>query len=102
MKTLTPIDSKKKAHLSVQLESQEKADLEMIAKGKSRSVHHLMREAVREYIAEEKARIAFYDRGLVALAGYDTTGLHTTFEEMQTWAKNRKQNKSLPVPSCHK
>jgi predicted transcriptional regulator len=101
MKTLTSTETKKKAHLSVQLETQEKADLEMIARGKDRSVHYLMREAVREYIQEEKAKIAFYERGLSAIADYDATGLHTTFEEMKTWAKDRKQNTSLPVPPCH-
>jgi hypothetical protein len=71
MKTLTPIDHKKKAHLSVQLEIQ------------------------------EEAKIAFYERGLSALAEYDATGLHTTFSEMKTWAQDRKRYAALALPPCH-
>lgn len=101
MKTLTRTETKKKAHMSVQIDYSEKADLEMIAQGKSRSVHYLMREAVRDFIQEEKAKIAFYNRGLVAIAQYDATGLHTSFEEMKQWAVDKKQDKTLPMPLCH-
>lgn len=97
----TAQSTKKDAHLSVKLNLAEKLDLELIARNRSRSVHYVMCESVRDYIQKEKERIAFYDRGLEAIQHFDQTGLHTTMDEMKAWAKARKTNKSLAMPKCH-
>lgn len=99
--TTTTLKIKKDAHLSVKLNMDEKNALKTIAKSRSRSVHYVMREVMRDYIQKEKERIAFYDRGVAAIEHHDQTGLHTTLDEMNAWLEARKTAKSSPMPKCH-
>lgn len=99
--TATTQKTKRDAHLSVKLNMDEKIALETIAKSRSRSVHYVMCEVMRDYIQKEKERVAFYDRGVAALEHYDQTGLHTTMDEMKAWLDARKISQSSPLPKCH-
>lgn len=100
MQTLaTP--SRRIAPLSVKLEAHEKEQLAEIAREKSRSVHFLLCEAVREYMEREQARLAFNREAHDAWEHYQQTGLHVTEDEMDAWMDNLYTDKETPLPVCH-
>jgi len=87
--------------LSIKLEAEEKLLLAEIAEEKSRSVHYVLREAVREYIVKEKTRLDFLHEARAALEHREQTGLQVTQDEMLAWAESLDTIGELPVPSCH-
>ena len=72
-----------------------------IAREKSRSVHFLLCEAVREYMEREQARLAFNREAHDAWEHYQQTGLHVTEDEMDAWMDNLYTDKETPLPVCH-
>jgi predicted transcriptional regulator len=101
--TMTTIieDNRKNAITSVKLGSRKQV-LSELAKHQKRSVHSLMIEAVDMYIEQKQARIAFEQEAICSYEHYKATGLHTTLEEMQQWAKSLNTPNPQPLPQCHK
>jgi predicted transcriptional regulator len=93
--------SRRIAPLSVKLEAHEKEQLAEIAREKSRSVHFLLCEAVREYMEREQARLAFNRESHDPWDHYQQTGLHVTEDEMDAWMDNLYTDKETPLPVCH-
>lgn len=92
---------KRSVNMSLKVDPEEKQALQFIAQNKDRTVHHLMRQALTEFIAKEKARIEFYDTGKQAIEDYKATGLHVTMAEMRNWSKSLGTPNELPEPVCH-
>lgn len=93
--------SRRIAPLSVKLEAHEKEQLAEIAREKSRSVHFLLCEAVREYMEREKARLDFKREAHNAWEHYQQTGLHVTESELDAWIENLYTDKETALPVCH-
>lgn len=100
MQTITAT-SRRITPLSVKLEAHEKEQLADIAKEKSRSVHFLLCEAVREYMEREQARLAFKREAHNAWEHYQQTGLHVTEHEVDDWIANLYTDKETALPLCH-
>lgn len=90
-----------KVNMSLKIAPSEKIALQNIARSKDRTVHHLMRQVVSDYIKTEQSRIAFYEAGKKSIAEYKATGLHVTMAEMRAWADSLGTPNELPKPICH-
>ena len=101
MQTLT-MPSRRITPLSVKLDAHEKEQLVEIAKEKTRSVHFVLCEAVREYMEREKARLAFKREAHDAWKHYQQTGLHVTKNDVSAWIDNLYTDKETAAPICHK
>ena len=87
--------------VSVKLDSDIRDRIEQLAATRRRSAHWLMREAIQQYIEREEKREAFRQDTLKAWEEFQTTGLHATEEEVDTWLASWGTDDELPVPKCH-
>lgn len=60
-----------------------------------------MREAVEQYLEREEKREQLRQDALAAWAEYQTTGLHVTAEEADSWLAKLESGKHATVPKCH-
>jgi predicted transcriptional regulator len=61
-----------------------------------------MLEAVDMYIEQKQARMRFEQDAIRSYEHFQETGLHTTIETMQDWAKSLNTDTPKPLPQCHK
>ncbi len=86
---------------SLKLDSATKERVHRIAEARRRSPHWIMREAVEQYVEREEKRERFRQDALTAWADYQTTGLHATAKEADTWLAKLEAGKRAAVPKCH-
>lgn len=101
MQTITPIRSKKISPISIKLNADEKDQLTEIAKYKTRSVHSVVCEAVREYMERERARLDFAQEARNAWEHSQQTGLHVTQDEVDAWLETLYTDNEIHLV-CHK
>jgi predicted transcriptional regulator len=85
---------------SLKLDVEIKERVRRLASAPRRSPHWLMREAIEEYVEREEKREQFRQDGLAAWAHYQTTGLHATAEEADTWLAKLEAGKDARLPKC--
>lgn len=97
----------KTTRLSIDIPESVQQALHALAAEKERSIHHLTKRAIDEYLTretEEKAqRESFYDNAEAAIEHYRDTGLHLTHNEVADWLNSHKSgNTPKKPPQCHK
>lgn len=86
---------------SLKLDSAMKERVHRLAAARRRSPHWVMREAVEQYVEREEKREQLRQDALAAWADYQTTGLHVTAAEADTWLAKLEAGKSAVAPKCH-
>jgi predicted transcriptional regulator len=86
---------------SLKLDVETKERIRRLAAARRRSPHWVMREAIEEYIEREEKREQFRQDALAAWSHYQTTGLHATAEEADTWLAKLEAGKRAAPPKCH-
>lgn len=97
----TASPTQKNTPISIKLETGQKDLLAKMAKEQERSVHYLLRQAVKEFIDREQAKADFYETAKNAGEHYRKTGLHTTHDEMKAWADSLGGDNEQTAPLCH-
>lgn len=88
-------------HLSVKLRQDESERIRTVAKVDNRSVHFVMKEAIREYLGKKEAERRFIEAAKLSRAHYRTTGLHATEADISAWIEALETDISAPAPICH-
>lgn len=86
---------------SLKLDPQLKDRVQRLAATRRRSAHWIMREAVEQYVTREEKREQFLQDGLAAWNHYQSTGLHVTAEEADTWLAKLEAGEDAKAPECH-
>lgn len=86
---------------SLKLDSKMKERVQRLASARRRSPHWIMREAVEQYVEREEKREKLRQDAIAAWTHYQTTGLHLTAEEADTWLAKLEAGKTAPAPECH-
>lgn len=86
---------------SLKLDSQIKARVQRLAAARRRTPHWIMREAVEQYVEREEQREQLRQDALAAWDHYQTTGLHLTAGEADTWLAKLEAGKNAATPKCH-
>jgi len=86
---------------SVKLNVDTKERIQRLASVRRRSAHWVMREAIEQYVEREEKREQFRQDALAAWSHYQTTGLHATAEEADTWLAKLEAGKDAAPPKCH-
>jgi predicted transcriptional regulator len=85
---------------SLKLDVEIKERVRRLASARRRSPHWLLREAIEEYVEREEKRERFRQDALAAWAHYQTTGLHATAEEVDSWLAKLEAGKDSAPPKC--
>jgi predicted transcriptional regulator len=85
---------------SLKLDVGIKERVQRLASARRRSPHWVMREAIEEYVEREEKRERFRQDALAAWAHYQTTGLHVTAEEADSWLAKLEAGKDAAPPKC--
>jgi predicted transcriptional regulator len=86
---------------SLKLDVETKQRVQQLASARRRTPHWVMREAIEQYVEREEKREKFRQDALAAWAHYQTTGLHATAEEADTWLAKLEAGKGAAPPKCH-
>ena len=87
---------------SIRLSKEQKERLSAIAKTQERSAHSVAVRALNQYIEQEEARLSFEKETHEAWQRYQTTGLHTTMDEVTQWMDTALTENEHAFPVCHK
>jgi predicted transcriptional regulator len=86
---------------SLKLDTDLKARIQRLAAARRRSPHWIMREAVEQFVAREEKRESFRQDALAAWTHYQSTGLHATAEEADSWLAKLEAGEDAEAPECH-
>jgi predicted transcriptional regulator len=86
---------------SLKLDVATKERIRRLASARRRSPHWLMREAIEEYVDREEKREQFRRDAETSWAHYQTTGLHVTAEEADSWLAKLEAGEDAAPPKCH-
>lgn len=87
--------------VAIKIDIETKARLKRLADARHRTPHWLMREAITQYVEREEKREDFRQQTLTAWESYQTTGLHATADEVDTWLAKLEQGQDAAPPECH-
>lgn len=88
--------------VSVKLDPETRARLELLAQSRRRTPHWMMREAVAQYLEREEKRESFRQDTLKAWEEFQATGLHATAEEADAWLAQLAEGNDIEPPECHR
>ena len=86
---------------SVKLDAKTKERVQRLASVRRRSPHWVMREAIEQYVEREEKREQFRQDALAAWTNFQTTGLHVTAEEADSWLAKLEGGEDAATPKCH-
>jgi predicted transcriptional regulator len=86
---------------SLKLDPAPKERVRRLASARRRSPHWIMCEAVEQYVEREEKREQFKQDALAAWTHYESTGLHVTASEADTWLAKLEAGKNAAPPKCH-
>lgn len=87
--------------VAVRLDDPLKARIRVLADQRRRPMHWLMREAIEQYVTREELRESFRQEALDAWNHYQTTGLHVSHAEADTWLAELEAGNDVEPPACH-
>ena len=87
--------------VAVRLDDPLKARIRVLADQRRRPMHWLMREAIEQYVTREELRESFRQEALNAWNHYQTTGLHVTHAEADSWLAELEIGNDVEPPTCH-
>lgn len=73
--------------IAIRLDEELQQRLKALGKTRDRSAHHLMKEAIADYVAREEAIEAEKQVMRERYAAYELTGEYVTHHDMKNWAK---------------
>lgn len=86
---------------SIKLDEDLKNRIQHLAEVRHRSAHWVMREAIQQYVTHEEAREKFKQDALSSWKSFQETGLHLTYQEVDSWLDTWGTNKEKEIPKCH-
>ena len=86
---------------SLKLDLELKKRVQHLAESRRRSSHWLMIDAIETYVDREEKREEYRQAGLAAWNNYQTTGLHLTAEEADSWLAQLENGEKAKAPKCH-
>lgn len=87
---------------SIKLDDELKGRVQNVADTHRRSAHWIMREAIQQYVEREEKQEAFKQETLQAWENYQSTGLHSTNDEVENWLNSWGTEDETQAPTCHK
>ena len=87
--------------MSLRVDPTIKDRLQTIAQRHKRSAHALAQEAVYLFVEKQEAKDRWNQEATEAYNDYNTTGLHITHEELNTWLDTWGTENEQPAPQCH-
>lgn len=84
--------------VAIKLDVDTKARFKRLGEARQRAPHFLMREAINQYIDREEKRESFKQEALAAWEHYQTTGLHLTMQDMDTWMDKLDAGQDVAPP----
>lgn len=87
--------------VAVRLDDPLKARIRVLADQRRRPMHWLMREAIEQYVTREELRESFRQEALDAWNHFQTTGLHVSHAEADTWLAELEAGNDVEPPACH-
>ena len=87
--------------VAVRLDDPLKARIRTLADQRRRPMHWLMREAIEQYVTREELRESFRQEALDAWNHFQTTGLHVSHAEADTWLAELEAGNDVEPPACH-
>jgi predicted transcriptional regulator len=87
--------------VSIKLNDEERKRLRALAEAKQRTPHHLMKEAIRQYLGREEARESFRQEAMQSWSEFRETGRHVTGEELTEWLDGWGKAAEPAPPKCH-
>ena len=88
--------------ISIKLDNELENRIQRLTGTRHRSLHWIIREAIREYVEREEAIERFKQEALVSWDTYEVTGQHLTGQEIRNWLNTWGTDKETEVPPCHK
>ena len=86
---------------TIKIDKETKDRVKRLADARHRSQHWLILEAIRQYVEREEKREDFRQCAIKSWEEYQTTGLHVTFEEADTWLAELEAGCDIEPPQCH-
>jgi predicted transcriptional regulator len=86
---------------SLKLDIATKKRVQRLASARRRTPHWLMREAIEQYLEREEKREQLRHDAQAAWDHYQTTGLHVSAQEADTWLATLESGKTVTPPKCH-
>ncbi len=86
---------------SLKLDAETKDRVQRLASARRRSPHWIMREAIEQYVEREEKSEQLRQDAMAAWSHYQTTGLHVTAEEADTWLAKLETGEDAAAPECH-
>jgi predicted transcriptional regulator len=86
---------------SLKLGKELKTRVQRLAAARRRTPHWVMREAVEQYVGREEMRERLRHDALAAWSHFQTTGLHATAEEADSWLAKLEAGEDSEAPECH-
>jgi predicted transcriptional regulator len=87
---------------SLKLDGNTKKRIRRLASARRRSPHWVMCEAIEQYVEREEKRERLRQDALAAWGHYQSTGLHVTAKEADSWLAKLEAGKKPALPKCHK
>lgn len=87
--------------MAVKIDLEMKARIQRLGDAHHRSIHWLMKEAIRQFVEREEQQEALRKAGIQAWEAYQDTGLHVTQEEADTWMARLEAGEDVEPPHCH-
>lgn len=86
---------------SIKIDDGLKDRVRILAEQRRRSVHWIMKEAVREYVEREEAKESFKQEAMASWEKYQVDGRHLSGAEVQGWLDGWGTDKESEPPQCH-
>ena len=87
--------------VAIKLDIDTKERVKRLADARKRTPHWLMREAISQYVEREEKRESFRQDAIKAWDEYQSTGLHATSKEADTWLEKLEAGQDIDPPECH-
>ncbi|MFS7243337.1 CopG family ribbon-helix-helix protein [Serratia proteamaculans] len=85
----------------IKIDEELKYRVQQIAVVRQRSVHWIIREAIREYVEREEKRETLRKDALQAWGIYQTNGKHLSHSEVDHWLASLERGDDAEIPLRH-
>lgn len=86
---------------SLKLDHAFKERVQRLAAAQRRTTHWILREAVEQYVDREEKREQLRQDALASWEHFQSTGLHLTGDEVDTWLAKLEAGEDAAPPPCH-
>lgn len=87
--------------VAIKIDQKTKERYKNLALIKDRSIHWMMREAIKQYVDREEKRESFHQDAVNSWNEYQETGLHATSDEVIKWLNTWGTDVEKGAPECH-